>query len=429
MIITKPILILFLLMSVVLSAELITDSKLNVEYSHSYDSEPWQYWYYNTQKQDFEGRNLSAGFMLKQNGLCRRINFPEPREVINAVIIKGKIVNNRIVSDGSKSFRGRFNLQKTKEFLKSISSIEGAFFENGKIFIIGKSKGNSKSTSILAEDFVVAFRAVANTPYRGAAAVIESFKQTIGVPTFGKIKYEGFIANSHLGQVMFESDRILKSLALGCDNITKKVLTIDREWHLNKFDFVGFPKKNVREEWHRFWFIVDGFDIQIDNKNNILRIADDRLSVAVRRTKIKNGQRVFYFDKKYKTPESKFSKHFNKYFLDYSREYPVIGELVETAKLIAVVKWLYLQGIIVKFDKQQTKGYYSRYTPTMTPIIKVSKTRTKKIIDLRKYEVTEVTISSTGGADARNFKWKKKKLSGFLKSVKNNPEYVVFNLF
>jgi len=200
-------------------------------------------------------------------------------------------------------------------------------------------------------------------------------------------------------------------------------------WHRSKFDFKKQPKKNTVEEWHQFWFLGEGLDLSADPQSLALRFDNDAL--AARTLKINKG---FYgggleFETSSRSETGRFCENFNQNFVSYADRFPVIRELVEEAKLVAFARWLFDNGVIVKFEQNDVKWFYSRFTPSRTPIIKVKKTRKVQQIDMRDYDVTEFELNSKGGVDLRKFAFKKKALGEWIKSVKSDPRYVVFRLF
>lgn len=424
--------ILFLLITVLFGsafsdAEITFDSPIRVESSLS-SKECWQYWKYDTQKQDFDGPILPEGYVLFP-GIGYRMKYSKTAlKDIDVVLIKGEQKNNTSNFEATSASRKKFNAQRIKDFFASISTITAAFLENGELYLVGVKKNPGDSPIfLLPEDMIVALRAVSNTPFRGALSVIDITGESSITSKKGEIRFEGMIENSHLGQVLFESDRVLKSISLGCDNITKKAVDIKAEWFKTKFDFKKMPKGEIQnEEWHQFWFGVWNTDFLMDPTAEILRLDDEKIWVKTK--KLKNASET-YFDPSAKSETGQFCENFTNNFPKFRNKFPVLNELVEISKLVAIAKWMFEKGILFKFDKEEIEPFFNRYTPLHTPIIKVTKTRTYRRVDLREDEEIVFEMSSVGGVDLENYSFKKKGLKDIKEKIKNNPNYIVIKLF
>jgi hypothetical protein len=387
--------------------------------------ECWQNWKYDCQKMDFNGPVLPDGYVLIP-GLGYRMKFSQKAATdINVVLIRGEPQNKTLNYESTSAKRKKFNAARIKEIFSSISGLRAAFFENGDLYLVGIKKTNDESpVPLLPEDIIVALRSVSNTPFRGALSVIDI---NGGNSKNGEIRFEGMVENSHIGQVLFESDRILKSISLGCDNISRNALDIKAEWFKTKFDFLKMPKEQIRnEEWHQFWFGLWDNDFFSDPDNEFLRLDDERICVKTK--KLKNGSET-YFDPSAKSENGQFSESFTKNFPAFRKKFIILNELVEISKVMAMAKWMFQNGILVKFDREEIEPFYCRYTPLRTPVIKVSKTRTYRKVDLREDEEILFEMNSIGGVDLENFGFKKKNLKEAKEKMKNDPAYVIFKLF
>lgn len=386
-------------------------------------NESWQAWCYDFEKRDYAGTLQPHGFNYIERVGFRKADYRMIHKPIDALIMIRK------KSGGVRSIRSRLDWPGLRKYLNSISSIEGAYIEKDNIYLVGKKRGEySKPIALLPEDIVVAMRTVANSKVRGAMVNI---KTPPGETTsnYGLIEYSGLIKNSHVGQVLFESDRLLKCISLGSDNILREEIPKSREYHMNKFDFREPPKNSTtREEWHKFWFFFNEMRIERDDKNMALRFKDEKISVRTERMK-KGSQTDTYFEDSHKTETGKFSKHLSDNLNSFSSDYIAFREMLEISKLIAIAKWLLENNIVIKFNKKDIGSLYCRYTPLMTPRVTVSFTRRLKDIDLRRYSIVDVEMNSVGGIDMKNFTFKKKKLLRFRKDALNDPEYVVYKLF
>lgn len=396
----------------VFSAEMVSDTKMRVDYTPCTPDAAWQHWQYDAEKHDYSGDFAPRDFQLIPGTGYRKVIDGEmasvPKNVLVTVVFVGQETGGRYKpSEPPRAIRSQMNFPLVSNFLSEISAVEGAYYEDGKIFLVGKKRQKAGNPVFLPEDIVVAFRAVANDPLRGASVAILSGISSGGMGQYAAVEYKGLTEQSHLGQVLFESDRLLKSLALGCDNITRKAIPLERWWHQTQFDFMDPTRKAQAEEWHRFWFLSEGMAIDVDKERRILKFNGDGMDVAVQKTK--KGEE-FYLDRSDSKSPGKYTENFRKNFSFYKNEFPVLNEFSEISKLFAISRWLYENGILMKFEKDDVKGLYSWYTPEKTPVIHVTKTRVVKKVDLRLYEVKEFEVNSVGGVDFTRFQFHHKNM-------------------
>lgn len=411
------------------SADLVKDSKLRIDSPKYYPDEAWQHWIYNSQKKDYDGNSQPKNFILYPGTGFRMEDMNSPKQDIDAILMEGKKDGDVIDFQSSNAFLNKIKTDSIKCFINAISTLDGAYYEKGKLFLVGqKRETQQQPASFLPEDIIVAFRSIANSPCRGASVdIIETYDPS-GTGKYGIINFEGLIENSHLGQVLFESDRLLKTISLGCDNISFSSLQLTRWWNRNKFDYKKMPTSNTTEEWHKFWFTADEMEIEDDHNSDIMRFNNNKITALTQKMKIKNSEAEYYFEKESKSETGNFTANLNENFQYYRNEYPVLNEFIEISKLIAIAKWFYNKGVVIKFNKEDVKGFYNRYTPLKTPIIKVSRTRTIKNVDLDNYTETEFVMNSVGGINLKTYKFKSKKLSKYKEMISTDGKHIIFRL-
>ena len=84
---------------------------------------------------------------------------------------------------------------------------------------------------------------------------------------------------------------------------------------------------------------------------------------------------------------------------------------------------------MVKFDREEVQSLYARYTPMKTPVIEVSKTRTRKRVDLRRYEVTDLVMKSYGGIELQEFKFTHEGLAQRKQAWKTGSRFRICQVF
>lgn len=410
------------------AGDLVTDS-FYIESNKIVPNEAWLHWFYNPQKHDYDGNAKPEGYTFNKN-IGYRTGACAIEDIVPATVIMGCRKGDKIEYTQSNACQSVMNLPELKIFLNSISNLCGAYYDGGKIFIVGEKKTNdiSRSSYFLPEDAIVAIEAVCNSNHQGTFAALDPADDPDDKSKYIIVRFGGKVENTHIGQVLFECDRLLKTLSIGADNITKRMLALDNSWHKTKFDFRDFSETDKPEEWHTFWFVVEDMEIFTDGNAGALVFEKDKITAKTQKVKIVKGKYEPYFEKTPSSSSGKFTEHFNQNFENYRNGFPVLNELVGIAKLTAVIKWLYGLGIIIQFDENKIKCFYNRYTPTKTPLIKVTKIRTIKKVSFGGMEITEKTLASIGGIDLQNFRFREKDLSQFREKIKKDSRYVIFRL-
>lgn len=182
--------------------------------------------------------------------------------------------------------------------------------------------------------------------------------------------FAGKVADTHLGLVMFESDRLMKNLSLGKDNVTGKPVTAHTPGHKTELEWAlqFFDQSQVgRETWHRFWFVVEKVDLQA---------SADRREIAFQTVKLKVNTECLDSNLKplrdcNNASANAFAEQLSRQYDAYAAEYPVLRELIHAAKWVSIAKWL--QDINAPVDLAQLSLSLAPVkTPLTTPAITVS---------------------------------------------------------
>ncbi len=273
---------------------------------------------------------------------------------------------------------GGILLNKAAEFLGDLRDIMGAVFDarTQQVVLIGKR--NLPLPSMDKDLFAVAMRAA----YDGKPIAV-SIDPTAS-PEVMKVRYFGQTENTRLGWVMFEADRILKNLTLGRDNVTGQPIRSSVYGYRNILDRESNePGSSVGYALYRFWFKPKELELQ--------KSADGRSMLFTKATMDCSWEQMQGVPAPGKAVQD-FVEHLNRNYGDYSRDYGVLQELTQLAKVVGVAKWLRDQGLFIDLA---SLGIKERYTPDTTPAITAE--ITKKSVDgiLVRWQQR----SMTGGVD------------------------------
>ena len=124
-----------------------------------------------------------------------------------------------------KSSYGGVSLSKTAELMLNIQDVGGATFDpaTGQVILYGKQ--NVSLPNMELDDLSVAVSSVYGLHKAAQDPGVSIGTEPSGIPGQMKVRYDGETFNTKFGLVMFDSDRLLKCLTMGKDNITSQAVT------------------------------------------------------------------------------------------------------------------------------------------------------------------------------------------------------------
>ena len=139
--------------------------------------------------------------------------------------------------------------------IEHLKTIDGAAIdeETGQLVLAGES--TDVPGSITLDDVTVALRAAFFEREEVGMTIDEDPNDKEGPRMF--VKFFGGTKDTHFGQVMFECDRLMKSLGLGQDNLTKQPLAARfPEFASHVALSRQYEPGNTHPSWNRFWINV-----------------------------------------------------------------------------------------------------------------------------------------------------------------------------
>ncbi len=249
----------------------------------------------------------------------------------------------------------------------NITDISGATFDEatGQIILYGKSPVSLPQMKL--EDLAVAVRSVFG--YGGKAPQdpgVSIGTEPSTIPGQMKVRYDGQTVSTAFGYTMFESDRILKTLSLGKDNITGIPVTSTVPDYMNlpaRYLQAGsIPSTNYS---NRMWFVPKEVSLVQSTDNSTMLFSNAAMQLLTEST----FQNSVMAD-----PVSEaFASHFTQHYDEFAAERPILNELKRLGKITAVVKWIRDNNI--PFDLSYFDDYIPAYdsrTPNYTPSTTVS---------------------------------------------------------
>ena len=225
------------------------------------------------------------------------------------------------------------------------------------------------------------------------------------------VRYFGGCQDTALGWVLFECDRLLKSLSNGEDSLAKTPLKPDVPDFFNMLQLgqaLGVPER----QWNRFWLTTDVEEgptwHERPKQSNryqpvLLETADGkavsflrcRLYLRTEVMELQDGKMVPVKGGTSKTAD-RFAKHFSVHYDEFAQRFPEFRRADALARLIVLAEWIVKAEI--PLDVEYIRSYRQQYpvrTPQLTPATTVSLTSTEKVGD----RIGQRTIRGYGGVD------------------------------
>lgn len=304
-----------------------------------------------------------------------RDDFSNDEYKINSKVIIGEKINNNISYKQDDIKSGGISLTRIKSLIEK-GSPSALFADSGKIYAAVDPDTKEFSSLLNPDDIAVLIRGIFQSRDYSIWLTIDPPASSVYQKIYGEVKYGGLIQNTHIGSVLFESDRIMKCLSVGFDNRTAEPLELGN-WSKSEFDFlaqISVEQSVVQgQEWHRFWFTTEEAIVEIDHKEKTVRLKGPVLVVKTERMQMVNGKLQSSFKPVKNTSSQMWTDHFNANFQKYAEIYPVLKELEAVARWSVLLMALRETGVVIT-DLDMPEINYLK-TSVRTPVITVVKER------------------------------------------------------
>ena len=254
---------------------------------------------------------------------------------------------------------GGVSLNKTASLMLNVQDIAGAKFDpaTGQVILYGKK--NVGLPQMKLDDLSVAVSSVYGLRKAAQDPGVSIGTEASDVPGQMKVRYDGDTANTAFGITMFDSDRLLKTLSMGKDNITGAAVTSSVSGYKNMLDRYraggtqGYLAA-VKNPTNRMWFTPQ--EVKLSESVDGDAMLFDSVKMQLLTESTKNG--VVGSD-----PFAEaFASHFTANYDAFAAERPILQELKRLGKMTAVVKWIKDNNI--PFDLSFFKNYTPEYHAT-----------------------------------------------------------------
>lgn len=309
------------------------------------------------------------------------VRYSSSGKQIGVYNLEGEEINT---SEEAQAFLPVSALDNLPSSLNAIAYPEGAFYDtvSQQLVVFGSPAVADAPSS--SDDFLVALRSI-----YGQQEPAVSIDPVNGSSTVQNVRYLGQTEATHFGWVMFEADRIMKTLSMGQDNISGKEVTVNVPGFANMFDLEFRSGMSSEDNTRRrFWFTVP--NVEIEENADGLGMVISALSINVK---------TEYLDSNWETLENQppdpagqaFAAHISEHYDEYARELPVFNDLKALAHWTALAHWLKQSNLPIQPELWLINSPAQYDAPLTTPAITTTRQETQ-VNTIR-------TMSLWGGVD------------------------------
>jgi hypothetical protein len=297
------------------------------------------------------------------------------------------------------------------EQLARLELLEGAVYDepSGLLLLIGKPAAGRGPYHL--DDLMVALQAV-YFEKEPLGMTIDPDPQNPRGPTMN-VQYFGGCADSALGWIMFECDRLVKCYSQGLDNFTGQAFAANVPEFYNMLQLRAGSKQGADSTWNRFWLTLDleqgprwhenptssnGFQPVVceTEDRHAMWILHCRLFLRTEVMRMTNGELVPVADAEDKQAR-RFASHFSHFYDKFAEVRPEFARLQALARLLVLAEWL--DRARIPLDRDVVRGYQQQVR-VETPRQTLARTNTLQVKEQEGDLIAVHEYSVYGGVDA-----------------------------
>lgn len=229
---------------------------------------------------------------------------------------------------------------------------------NGRLVLIAQESGEIALPPLRLDDLVTVFRCVYEEGDAPSVSIDPDAKDPLG--PLQHVRHGPGTANTYVGWVLFEADRIMKTYFTGKDNLTGTRIrsTIEGYRNLSELRILYNEPFGDSSQWDRFWIVPETVN-RLQTKTGQLTLFDVPLKVRTEASIVRNGRYVADPDRKSGKAALAFADWFTRHYEDFSRqarsrppdgsgieeEVLVFAELRRIALMVSIAERLRDQGV------------------------------------------------------------------------------------
>jgi YD repeat-containing protein len=300
------------------------------------------------------------------------------KNVADGVAIAGFFDNARQTLTGLNQQVGGVLFDHCEAVLTGIEDVVGAYWDEGSKSIVlfgtpqaGGERPELPLPAMDSDNLKVALRATVAGQALGVSIdppaeyrYEENGGKMLPDRTRLLVSYLGNTAETLLGAIMFESDRIMKCLSVGIDNKTRRPIQCHVPGYSDLFTTTAQSGLHQGASWHRFWFAIDSVKLTRSSQSRAVLVSDVQIKVLTE-LDMPNAPKGHAVDPN----DRAFAEHLTKNYESYAEEFPVLARLKELAKVSAIARFLVSENVRVDIAQILQHAPARVATPKTTPSI------------------------------------------------------------
>jgi RHS repeat-associated protein len=270
---------------------------------------------------------------------------------------------------------GGVYLDETAKIVGELGSISGASYDasTGRLILIGDKQ--RELPPMKPEYLAEAIRAVyAESPHEPGMTIDPNPQNPLSSTML--VRFFGNTENTRIGHVMFECDRIMKSLSVGVDNLTKQPVRSEVPGYQSVAAMTFADALGNRGLWSRFWLVPEPVAARVSEDGSMILFDPIKIRVKTQTMRWADGKLVPAGGIEDPHAEN-FANTFTDHYEDLAKENPVYGDLKQVASAVALAKWMKQQNVPVDWNFVHIFAGTPYATPETTPAAYSEQTQTQ----------------------------------------------------
>ncbi|MBI1917079.1 MAG: hypothetical protein HYS12_20425 [Planctomycetes bacterium] len=187
---------------------------------------------------------------------------------------------------------GGVSLRGAGDALKTLGALKGVALDaNGRVVLLSDDKGDIGLPPLRLDDVVTIFRSVYLHGQAPFVSIDPDPKDTRG--PIHTVRHDSETADTYVGWVLFEADRVMKSYNVGLDTVTRRPIRSRVHGYKDKIElsFEFWDGQEEKDSQYRNW-IVPSRAVRSRGDGGRLTLLDLELQVRTERTTVRDGKLV-----------------------------------------------------------------------------------------------------------------------------------------
>ena len=273
-------------------------------------------------------------------------------------------------------------------------------------FIAGSHTGKAQTTKISYLAAALNIEYNRGISHKNIAFSLDPYEETNPDGPFQRKVYypdtsEGFpiLENTDLGEVLFESDYIMKQLSLdtissgNCSTVISQRLRNLGLKAINEFDSCSNRERDKKSNWSRCWLVIKNVEICKDTESFLI----SNVTIGVDARTMETDSMGKLIDKNVQDPNHgayKFAKKFTEIYDEIAKEFSAFARLKEVVQAIVLAKFLKLNKVPVDIEKLKQSlqsNLNQNYSDKVSAIKRVAKSQTVSVNVIGNTEYSHIT--------------------------------------